>query len=116
MASSNLAIRFAAETLRSLAFGSISGTYAAVGSALINPARQFMIVNNTNILLTFSFDGTNDHFVLLPGTSFIDDVMTNKASTGGSWALPHGAILYVKGEPASGSVYFSVFYGAGVTI
>lgn len=116
MASANLAVRLGAETLRTLAFGSISGTYAAVGTALLNPARQIIITNTTDVLLTFSFDGVNDHFVVPSSAQFIDDICSNMTEQSGALYLAQGTKLYVKGAPGSGSVYFSVFYGAGVTI
>ncbi len=109
--STSLAIRLLAETLRTLAFGSISGTYAALGTALANPCRILYIVNNTDALLTFSFDGVNDHFVI-PSMSFmILDVTSNMSIPGGWLTIAQGTKIYVKGSPGSGSVYLSVFYG-----
>ena len=51
------------EPIRTLAFGSIGPTYTAVGTALTNPARIFILNNLTNQNLYFSIDGTNDHFI-----------------------------------------------------
>ncbi len=113
MSSYNLAVRLAAEPLRSLAFGAISGTYAGLGSALANPCRQFILNNNTDVLLTFSLDGVNDHFVLASNSQLIDDVGSNSLLPGGSWNMAQGTRLYVKGAPTLGAVYFSVFYGSG---
>ena len=113
MASANLAVRLGAETLRTLAFGSISGTYAAVGTALLNPARQIIITNTTDVLLTFSFDGVNDHFVLPANAFLLLDVTSNMTLVGGTLVIAQGQRIYVKGTASSGSVYLSSFYGAG---
>lgn len=111
MAAANIPIRFRAEPLRSLAFGSISGTYAPLGSAMANPIRQFKIDNTTDALLTFSFDGVNDHFVVPASSFFLNDVSSNTAQQNGFF-ISQGDRLYVKGSPTSGTVYFSVFYGS----
>jgi hypothetical protein len=107
----NLAIKLLAEPLRTIAFGSISGTYAGIGTALANPARQFLIQNTTDVLLTYSFDGVNDHFVLPSSSFFLNDISSNKALPSGAFYLAEGTRLYVKGSPTLGATYFSVFYG-----
>lgn len=109
---SNLAIRLLPEPLRSLAFGSISGTYAGIGTAIANPCRQYYLVNATDVLLTFSWDGVNDHFVVPAGSYILLDVTSNMTITGGALSVSQGTRTYVKGSPSTGSVYLSVFYGA----
>ncbi len=109
--SSSLSMQMWPETLRSLAFGSISGTYAAIGTALLKPSRIYLIQNGTNVVLTFSLDGVNDHFVVQPSAGMIIDITANKTTTAGYSAIPEGTITYVKGAPASGTVYLSSFYG-----
>ena len=113
MATPSLAVRIYPETLRSLAFGSISGTYTGIGTGLNNPCRILNIVNNTNGLLTFSFDGVNDHFVLPANAFLLLDVTSNMTLVGGTLVIAQGQRIYVKGTPSSGSVYLSSFYGAG---
>jgi hypothetical protein len=110
---SALAIQFWPESLRSLAFGSISGTYAGIGTATLNPCRLYLIQNETDVLLTFSWDGVNDHFVVPSGAGLIVDVTSNRTSTtlSGYLAIPEGTRTYVKGSPTLGSVYLSIFYG-----
>lgn len=114
MAAANLPIRFRAEILRSIAFGSISGTYAGVGLPLANPCRQFKIDNLTDALMIFSIDGVNDHFVVPSNGFFLNDVSSNTSQYGGFY-IAQGDRLYVRqasSAPTSGSVYFSVFYGS----
>ena len=109
---SNLAIRLLPEPLRSLAFGSISGTYTGIGSAFANPVRIFYLYNDTDVLLTFSFDGVNDHQVLASKAFLLLDVTSNMTLTGGALAIAQGTRIYVKGSPTTSSVYLSVYYGA----
>jgi len=108
---SNLAVRLLMENLRSIAFGSISGTYAGIGTALSNPCRMLYIVNATDVLLTFSDDGVNDKFVIPAGSYLLLDITTNNTAVGGSYTISQGQRFYVKGAPSSGTVYLSAFYG-----
>lgn len=112
MASANLSVRLYPETIRSLAFGSISGTYTGIGTAFANPSRLLYIVNNTDVLLTFSFDGINDHFVIFNGGFLLLDVTTNRSEAGGALNISQGTRIYVKGSPTMNSVYVSTFYGS----
>ncbi len=106
--SNQLALRLAIEPLRTLAFGSISGTYAGIGSALSNPSRKLLFQNYTDVLITFSDDGVTDKFVLNPNTQFVLDEALNHH--GDYTAL--GTRFYAKGAPSSGAVYISTWYGA----
>lgn len=109
---SKLAIRIAFEPMRSLAAGSITGSYVAIGTATANPARQFIIQNLTDAALVFSFDGTNDHIPLPANGLFVDDITANKTMDHGFF-LATGTKIYVKriGTPTTGSVYVSISYG-----
>lgn len=108
-----LAIRARFEEQRSLGFASISGTYAGVGSSLSNPARMVIVNNLTDATLQFSIDGITDHFVLAAQASMVLDLSSNQTREQGFF-MAEGDRLYVKeiDNPTSGSVYFSVIYGA----
>jgi hypothetical protein len=113
MSLQNLASRLQFETLRSLAFGSISGAYMGVGTSITHPARAIMVNNTTDVLLIFSMDGVNNHFVVPATTSIVLDIQANKSLMSGFY-LGQGDRLYVKdnGDAATlGAVYFSVMYG-----
>lgn len=103
--------RFRAEPLRSLAFGSIVANYTAIGTPYASPISKIYVVNQTDALLVFSFQGTTeDHFILTPTGFLLLDITLESASPD---YLPVGASLYVKrvDVPTSGSVYFTTFYG-----
>lgn len=113
MSLSGQRVRF--ETLRTVAFGGISGTYAALGSPLLHGARLIILDNLTNDDLLISFDGTNDHMVLVSTSAKIIDFASNKVGPVGQLELSKGTQVYVKqlsGAPTAGSVYLSVIYAA----
>lgn len=105
-------VRF--ETLRSLAFGSISGTYAAVGTALIHSARVIGIDNTTDADMLVSFDGVNNHTILIAHSGKIFDFTSNRAEPVGNLELPNHTAVYVKqvSAPSMGSVYVTSLYGS----
>lgn len=108
----NIRVRF--EPLRSLAFGSISGAYMGVGTAVDHPVRAFLIENLTDQTILFSFNGIDDHFALPASGLFVLDIATNMSMERGFF-LAQGERLYAKEEstpPTLGNVYFSVVYGS----
>ena len=105
-------VRAIFEPLRSLGFGSIGASYAAIGTAITKPARLIKIDNLTDAALLFSIDGTDDH-TIIPGNGFLLlDIATNKEDTQG-FELATGTTFYVKnsGTPTLGSVYVTVITG-----
>jgi hypothetical protein len=100
------------EPLRSLAFGSISGTYAAVGTPFDNAVRLLMIDNLTDANLTISFDGINDHLIIASSSGRVIDYATNRVGPVDQLEQAEGTILYVKGDPSVGSIYVAVVYAA----
>lgn len=107
---SAIAVRF--DGLRSLAFGSISGTYAALGTPTSHLMRILKIVNNTNGDLTISFDGTTDND-FVPANSFVLYDFETNAYSQYDFFLVLNTQIYVKGSPSSGSVYATMVYGKG---
>jgi hypothetical protein len=99
------------EPIRSLAFGSISGTYAPIGGPLLHPAHLVLFQNLTAGQLMFSLDGVNDHLTLPAGGFFVMDVTTNKA-LGYGFFMATGTQIYVNEvtSPTSGSAYVTVVY------
>jgi hypothetical protein len=112
MSSTSVRIRY--EALRSLAFGGISGAYAAVGAVFANPVRMLKITNTTNADLLISFDGVVDRDIIPARTAQIFDYGSNKADTGGQLDQSMGERVYVKqvSAPSSGSVYVTVIYAS----
>lgn len=95
------------EPLRSLAFGGISGTYAAIGTATASPTLMLSITNTTDALLTFSFNGSTNIVVIPAYTARIWDIGSNTID---DFSLPANTTFYVKGAPTAGAVYVEVTY------
>lgn len=97
------------DTLRSLAFGGISGTYAALGSALTTNTRIFKLTNGTDGDLFVTLNGTNDHIFLPAGSFSLYDLSTNSPpiNVTDNLVLAIGTQFSVKQStaPTSGSVY-----------
>ena len=108
-----ISIIVAADVLRSVAFGSISG-YTSIGSPFAHPTRIVKVINQTNADMFISFDGVNNHDYVIAGQTAEYDVATNEVGTAG-WFFPVGTTVYVKQvtAPGSGSVYVTALYGRG---
>lgn len=104
------AVRVQYEPLRSLAHGSISSSYAAIGTPFANPIRMITIYNATDVTLTFSYDGTNDHGIVPTATILPYEYCANRSDQGGYMFQAEGTTVYVKGAPSTGSVYITVIY------
>src|SRR5687767_12336780 len=103
------------DTLRSLAFGGISGSYAAVGSALTVNPRIMCITNKTQGDMIFSTDNTNaDGQIIVPAGSFkLYDLTANLVpEKDDSFVIAVGTQFYVKqvAAPVSGAVYIEFVY------
>lgn len=102
------------EPLRSLAFGSISGSYAAIGTPTDHPVRLVCITNNTQGDMLFSLDGVTDHLFVNAGSFKLFDIQSNMTPDKESaFVLDQGTQFYVKqlAAPVSGSVYVEILYG-----
>lgn len=109
------AIRLRFEPLRSLAFGSITGTYAGVGTPFVHPIRLLKVTNLTDENIIVSFDGITDHDVVAANGFFLYDYASNKADQAGVLEQSVGTRLYIKAEsalPTLGNLYVTVQYAA----
>lgn len=109
---SEIAIRLFPETLRTVAFGSISGTYTGIGIPFENEIRLFHLQNLTDETLLFSFDGINDHEILPTMGFLLIDCTSNRTNIGGSLVIAQMTRIYVKqsGVPTSGAVYLAAYF------
>jgi len=112
---SSTAVRIRYEPLRSLAFGSISGSYVGVGTSFANPVRILKVTNTTDADLFVSFDGINTYDVIAASSAWIYDYGSNRTDTGGQLDQALGERVYVKevsGAPSAGAVYVTVIYAS----
>ena len=108
----SLAVRATYDTIRSLAHGSISGSYAALGAKLAFPARILKLVNNTDGDLLVSTDGSNDMDFLAANSFVLYDLATNRQVAGQQYTFPANTQFYIKqsSAPTKNSVYLVVVY------
>jgi hypothetical protein len=103
------------DTLRSLNFSGISGTYAQVGTPLTHITRIICLTNNTNGDLFVSNDGVTDN-LFMPANSFkLFDLATNRSDYNSTWSFSDGMPFFVKQStaPTSGDFYIECVYASG---
>lgn len=103
------------DTLRSVAFGSITNSYTALGTPTSQPCRMFRIINPTDGDMFLSLDGTNNQFYV-PANSFVlYDLCTNREKNGELFVLPNNTQFYIKysSAPSKNGVYIEVIYARG---
>lgn len=103
------------DSLRSLAYTGISGTYAAVGSALTVNPRIICFTNKTQGDVIFSVDSSNANGnLIVPAGSFkLFDLTANMVpGKDDNFVIAEGTQFYVKqvSAPTSGSVYIEILY------
>jgi hypothetical protein len=103
------------DTLRTLAYTSITTTYVAVGGPFLQPARIICFTNRTLGDMIFSTDDTNaDGQIIVPAGSFkLYDMTANLVpKTDDGFFIATGTQFYVKqlAAPTSGAVYIENVY------
>lgn len=102
------------DSIRSKAYGSITGSYTTVGSALTHNWRMWCITNNTDGDMMFSLNGSTDN-VFVPAYSFrLYDLSTNAANVQDTdgFQMQIGSQFSVKyiSAPTQGTVYIEGVY------
>lgn len=103
------------DDLRSIAFGSITGTYAGVGASFSNPVRILMIDNISDADVYVSFDGVSDKTIVAAHSGKIIDYASNRIDPVGQLEQSVGERVYVKvitTLPTVGGIFVSVVYAS----
>ena len=92
----------------------LTGTYASMnGTGMEAPVKLLKMYNASNVLVTISLDGVDDHDVIPAGGTFVMDVQTNSHGWGGSnghWEWRDKQIFYGKGSAGTGNLYIMGYY------
>lgn len=109
--SSNI-VRF--DAVRSLAFGSITASYAVLGIPFAHAMRVLHFINNTDAAMMISFDGTTDNAPILAQSFALYD-LTSDQDENESFRYENGTQLYIKylSAPTTGTFYVVAIYGKG---
>jgi hypothetical protein len=105
------------DVLRTLAFGSITGSYTAVGGPFAYQARIICFTNTTNEDVLFSMDGSTNQLVVPAGSFKLFDVtMNHRPVNMDDFCFAIGTQWYVKyaSSPSSGAIYIEVVYAQPV--
>jgi len=95
--------------MRSRDSATFTGSYQTLGSPLANSARIIKFVNDSDQDVTISYDGTNDHDIVLAGGFTLYDFTTNRSGPS-PLAVSTNTQFYVKGAAGTGLIYLVVFY------
>ncbi len=107
------AIVLTPDAARIVASASVTGSFAAVGSAFTRPARIVRIVNLTDQPIYWSVDGTNPAGAVDKASSVTLDLCANQALSAGAF-FAAGTIIYVRAPfstPSAGSSVVIEVYG-----
>lgn len=107
------------DTILTVAFGSITGSYTSLGSPLSNNWRMFKITNNTDGDMLFSFNASTDN-IFVPAYSFtLYDLSTNAQNTrsSDSFVLAINTQFSIKYNtaPTKGAVWIEGCYAKGIS-
>lgn len=103
------------DSMRTLGFAGISGTYAPVGSPMTQQVRAFCITNNTQGDLIFSLDSSDaaGNMFVAKGSYKLYDVQANiNPQFDDKYVLAVGDQFYVKSvtAPVAGDIYIELLY------
>lgn len=106
-----------ADSLRSKAAGSITGSYTTLGAVITHNWRVFKITNNTDGDMFISFDGTTDNLFVAMSSFTLYDLSTNAPplSEIDNLVLGINTQFYVRysSAPTTGSIYIEGLYARG---
>lgn len=94
--------RLSWEALRSIDSATFNGAYQAVGTPLANPSYILKMVNNSNVTVTVSVNGTSDIDVC-PANSFWLYDESKVGSLSAFPSMPEGTQIYIKGSAGGGN-------------
>lgn len=98
------------DPIRSIDSSGFTGNYQTVGTPLLHGARIAKFTNLSNVTVTLSWDGINDHEVL-PANSFVLIDVSGARENAQYIEVQVGTQFYAKGSMGTGSFFISVYYG-----
>lgn len=109
MAYKNTVLPIALSSINSATF---TGSYQLLSAAagLPNACVMLHIVNNSDVSITISYNGTTDHDFLLPTSDRELAFQSNANPQAFAASLAQGTKVYVKGSAGTGLVYLSGWY------
>lgn len=99
--------------MSTFASSTLTGSYQAVNAAGF-PYEMLTqaILNHGSTTITISFDGVNDHYVLLTLGTWSLSSNSISSQTPDPVKIPKGRIIYIKGTAGTGNIYLTGTYVA----
>lgn len=107
--------RAVAETIKTLAFGSVVATYTQVGNDFVNPARLLVLDSTLDAPIFVSFNGVDDNLYFRSDQQMIIDISSNASAPDDRFRLSRNEGIYIRHAgvaPGSGDFRASVFTDA----
>ena len=98
-------IKIYPDVLRSINSATFAGAYLALGTPFNFPIRILKIANPSNVDVTISWDGINDHDFVPAGSYMVYDLGCQKGEPAPAMEAAKGTQIYVKGAAGVGFVY-----------
>ena len=98
------------EPLRSILGSALTGSFAPVGSITENSAHMVKIKNGIDGDVTISYDGINDHDIILAGDRDVEDLNTNRSAAASAFVRAAGTQFFAKGSATTGSLSVIVIF------
>ena len=105
-----------ADVMRTALAANINAAYAAVGAPYTHFIRIMFMDNLTNQNVIISFDGINDHFILIASSTKEINFTSNEVANYNGFFPPLNLQIYAKYEtiqPTTGSLYIEAIYSRG---
>lgn len=105
------------DVIRSTAYTSITGSFAAIGTPLAYQARIICFTNTTDKDMFFSMNGTDNQLIVAAGGFKLFDITTNHRPVNqDDFCFAIGTQWYVKYDsaPTKGAVYIEIVYAQPV--
>lgn len=97
--------------LSTVASSTVTGNYAPLNGTGFSHAPFFIRINNaSNMAITVSYDGVNDHEFIPTGTIFQLETQTNSQPNAQVALFAKHTIVYIKGTAGTGNIYLSGYY------
>lgn len=98
--------------LSSIDSATFTGSYQLLSATagIPSPVFYLKIVNNSNIGVTVSYDGTTDHDFVRAGSDAPLNIQSNNSPNNHSAILKQYTKVYVKAAAGAGLVYLSGWY------
>lgn len=110
-----VALKVMLDTIRTVAFGSITNAYLPFGTPLGHQTRMMRFVNDTDAGIFISTDAVNNMLYIPAGSFILYDLCTNRENEATTFCFIPGTQFYIKYNtaPSKNSAYLECIFGDG---